>query len=74
MTDDEDLEMIGGKVWLIVAITVLTPGIFGCAYDYHQYDDCQVNCRYCPPPPLPFPHYPECVCHSHLADEYLGNQ
>ena len=33
MTDDEDLEMIGGKVWLIVAITMLAPGIVGCAYE-----------------------------------------
>jgi hypothetical protein len=43
----------------------------GCAPPYHHYADCHVNCRYCPPPPLPYVHYPGCVCHSCAASKYL---
>lgn len=60
-----------GNRWCsyLVAITLLGSG--GCAQDYHAYDGCQVNCRYCAPPPLPYEHYPECGCHSCAAAKYL---
>ncbi len=43
----------------------------GCAPAYHSYEDCYIDCRYCPPPPLPWPEYPPCVCHSEPAEEYV---
>ena len=43
----------------------------GCASAYHDYSECRVNCRYCVPPPLPYTHYDECVCHSCAASKYL---
>ncbi len=44
----------------------------GCASAYHDYSECRVNCRYCSPPPLPYACYPQCVCHSRSASEYLS--
>ena len=44
--------------------------LFGCASAYHDYADCQVPCKYCAPRPLSYPHYDECVCHSHVAAEH----
>jgi len=44
----------------------------GCAKAYHDYAGCQVNCRYCPPPPLSFPQYPACVCHAAAVDPYMA--
>jgi len=44
----------------------------GCASAYHCYSGCRVNCRYCPPPPLPYTGYPGCVCHSCAASRYLS--
>ena len=46
----------------------------GCAAAYHDYASCYVPCRYCPPPPLPFVHYAECVCHSCAAERHLAAQ
>ena len=43
--------------------------LFGCASAYHDYADCQVPCKYCKPRPLAYPHYDECVCHSHVVSE-----
>ena len=50
---------------LTVAMTV------GCAPAYHSYSGCYVDCHYCPPPPMPYAHYRECVCHSCAAQPYL---
>ncbi|GIX05093.1 MAG: hypothetical protein KatS3mg114_0962 [Planctomycetaceae bacterium] len=44
----------------------------GCAPAYRCYSGCHVNCRYCPPPPLPYVCYPGCVCHSCAASQYLS--
>jgi len=44
----------------------------GCAPAYFDYSGCQINCRYCPPPPLPYTCYPDCVCHSCAASKYLS--
>jgi len=45
----------------------------GCASQYHRYSDCcGVNCRYCEPAPLPYRHYPGCVCHSKPGARYLS--
>ena len=54
--------------WLAVPLIVLA---LGCAPAYRSYPGCHVDCRYCPPPALPFVHYDECVCHSCAASEYL---
>jgi hypothetical protein len=43
----------------------------GCAPAYHSYDGCSVNCRYCPPRPLPYACYDPCVCHSCAVQPYL---
>ncbi len=51
---------------LAIAVT------FGCASAYHDYSECRVNCRYCAPPPLPYTHYDECVCHSCVASRHLS--
>ena len=47
-------------------------GVVGCASAYHSYSGCQVNCRYCPLPPLPYVSYPPCVCHSSAAMQHLS--
>ncbi|MEO8499108.1 MAG: hypothetical protein ABI614_28925 [Planctomycetota bacterium] len=44
----------------------------GCAPANHSYGGCDVNCRYCPPPPLPYTHYESCVCHSCAASPDLN--
>lgn len=44
----------------------------GCAPAYHDYSGCHVNCTYGPPPPLPYACYPDCVCHSCAASNYLS--
>ena len=43
----------------------------GCAPAYHSYSGCCVDCKYCPPPPLPYTQYDECVCHSCAAAPYI---
>lgn len=43
----------------------------GCAPAYHCYSGCYVNCKYCPPPPLPYSSYSDCACHSRPAEPYL---
>lgn len=54
--------------WLLsVAMTVAA----GCAPAYHEYSGCCVDCGYCPPPPLPYTQYDECVCHSCAVSNYL---
>jgi hypothetical protein len=51
---------------------MLLPLALGCASAYHSYQTCEVNCRYCPEPPLPYTAYPGCVCHSCAAQPYLN--
>lgn len=46
----------------------------GCAPAYHSYSDCTVPCNYGAPPPLPYTHYDDCVCHSHAASVYVAGQ
>jgi len=46
----------------------------GCAPAYHAYPGCYVDCKYCPPPPLPYAHYQGCACHSCAAASYLSAQ
>lgn len=46
--------------------------VMGCASAYHSYSDCQVPCRYCPLPPLPYVSYPACACHSNAAMQHLS--
>jgi hypothetical protein len=57
--------------WLLPLVAVL---IAGCAPAYHSYSGCNVNCKYCAPPPLPYTHSVGCVCHSCAASEYLSAQ
>ncbi len=45
----------------------------GCAPAYHDYTGCRVDCRYCVPPPLPYAHYPDCVCHACAVRPYLAD-
>jgi hypothetical protein len=56
---------------LVLVLGLCLPAA-GCAPAYHHYADCCVNCRYCPPPPLPYVHYPGCVCHSCAASQHLA--
>jgi len=61
-------------IWLLVfgcAAGLLTAGS-GCAPAYHHYADCRINCHYCPPSPLPYVHYPGCVCHSCAAQKHMA--
>lgn len=44
----------------------------GCASAYQRYSGCQVPCRNCPLPPLPYVSYPACVCHSNAAMQYIA--
>jgi len=57
------------KMRLLAAAFLLFLG--GCAPAYHSYSGCRVNCRYCPPCPLAYPHYCGCQCHSCAASKYL---
>jgi len=63
---------------LIVLLRVLATTILlfvgGCAPAYHSYSECRVNCRYCPPRPLAYPHYCDCQCHSCQAQPYLATR
>ena len=54
-----------GSGWILLAA--------GCAPAYHDYTGCTVDCRYCPPPPLPYVHYDDCGCHSCAAMKYVGH-
>lgn len=56
---------------LCLIATVIAIAAVGCAPAYHCYSGCYVDCKYCPPPPLPYAHYNECVCHSCAAQPYL---
>ena len=58
------------RFYFLLVISVLA-GPIGCAPAYHRYSGCQVDCRYCAPPPLPYLHYPNCVCHSCAVEPYL---
>lgn len=59
-----------GSVALLASlITMLGTG---CAPAYRSYSGCYVDCQYCVPPPLPYSHYAECVCHSCAATKYLS--
>ncbi len=55
--------------WLVPLAMTLAAG---CAPAYHSYSDCYVDCQYCAPPPLPYTHYDDCVCHSCAAEKYLS--
>lgn len=57
---------------LSAALTVAA--FVGCAPAYHSYSGCYVDCKYCPPPPLPYRLYDGCVCHSCAAAKYLSVQ
>lgn len=45
--------------------------IGGCSPAYYRYSGCHVDCKYCPPSPLPYVHYDGCACHSCAASKYL---
>ena len=63
------------KLARILALACMTAGVsvgLGCAPAYHDYSDYYVDCKYCVPPPLPLPHYPDCVCHSCVGEQYLA--
>jgi len=66
--------MSNAQIWmrLLAPLTVALAG--GCAPAYHSNSDCRVSCKYCPPPPLPYARYDECVCHSSAASRYLSMQ
>lgn len=55
----------------LLALLVL-PLATGCASAYHSYSGCQIPCQYYAPPPLPYPYFGQCVCHSHVASKYLS--
>lgn len=61
------LYAIKTRVALVLSVVCLT----GCASSYHCYDGCSIDCGYCPPTALPYPSYPEGVCHSSSVSEYL---
>lgn len=63
--------MKNASSWARLTGLLLITLTMGCASAYHDYSDCRVNCRYCAPPPLPYSHYDECVCHSNAASQYL---
>lgn len=46
----------------------------GCARACHDSQHYCVDCRYCPPPPLPYTYYNECACHSCAASKHLTIQ
>ncbi len=54
---------------LFAALVVV---VTGCAPAYHCYKGCDVDCRYCPPPSLPYTHYDGCACHSCAVSPYLS--
>ncbi len=54
----------------LAALTVILAA--GCAPAYHSYSGCYIDCNYCVPPPLPYTHYEDCVCHSCAASPYLS--
>lgn len=61
------------RLVVVCAVGVLIASS-GCAPAYHHYADCNINCRYCPQPPLPYMHYSGCVCHSCAATKHLAIQ
>ena len=63
--------MFERKFWAALFVLALAGG---CAPAYRCYSDCRVNCKYCPPPPLPYTQYDGCVCHSCVGAEYLANR
>ena len=62
--------------WKLIGCTaavVAATAVAGCAPAYHAYQGHEIDCWYCAPPPLPWPEYPPCVCHSEQAQEYLSS-
>jgi hypothetical protein len=58
---------------LVVRLGAIGMMLFmGCSPACHCYSGCHVNCRYCPPLPLPYTSYSGCVCHSSAASKYLS--
>ncbi len=68
------MRMTNSKVFLRVLAPMVLALIGGCASAYHSYSECCIPCQYCPPPPLPYTQYSECVCHSCAASKYLAIQ
>lgn len=54
----------------LLALLAMMLGM-GCAPAYRSYSDGHVDCKYCAPPPLPYAHYDDCVCHACVASQYL---
>ena len=65
-----DMNTTRGIIYLLGASVIALA--FGCVSAYHDYANCQVPCKYCVPPPLGFPQYDECVCHSDVATDHLA--
>jgi hypothetical protein len=57
--------------WTHYLALLLTTLVAGCATAYHCYSGCRIDCRYCPPPPLPYSDYAGCACHSRAVSRYL---
>lgn len=62
--------MINVKTLITCLAALLMTLAAGCAPAYHSYSGCYVDCKYCAPPPLPYVHYDDCVCHSCAASKY----
>lgn len=65
------------KEWsrvVYVLASLVAVSMTGCAAAYHSYSGCRVNCKYCPPPALPYSQYASCACHSCQTSNYLSRQ
>jgi len=63
--------MINSKAFFRILAAIVLMCVGGCAPAYHSYSGCHIDCRYCPPHPLPFCNYNGCRCHSLPASNYL---
>jgi len=57
-----------------LALLGVAIALAGCVPAYHCYSDSHINCRYCPPAPLPYTAYDTPVCHSSPAAKYLNGR
>lgn len=62
------------RLLMPLALMGATIPFAGCAPAYHCYSECHVNCRYCPPSPMPYTTYDARACHSWQAAKYLNGQ
>lgn len=69
---NEGFTMINENTWVRRLAPLVMILAAGCAPNYHSYSGCNVGCKYCVPPPLPYAHYEGCVCHSCAASSYLS--